>query len=152
MAQSSPVPPTQTSLRTAEQRRKGWRATVVTGLLHHFSQNPVLVLFLLIGLGMGVGHVTAGLLLRRLQADPELPGTAAVVLDEVHERSLEADLLLTLLLDARALREDLVLVAMSATLDPVRLRRLLGGPGSPAPLVEVPAFQCTTDDCLHRAL
>ena len=82
--------------------------------------------------------VTAGLLLRRLQADPELPGTAAVVLDEVHERSLEADLLLTLLLDARALREDLVLVAMSATLDPVRLRRLLGGPGSPAPLVEVP--------------
>ena len=82
--------------------------------------------------------VTAGLLLRRLQADPELPGTAAVVLDEVHERSLEADLLLTLLLDARALREDLVLVAMSATLDPVRLRRLLSGPGSPAPLVEVP--------------
>ena len=82
--------------------------------------------------------VTAGLLLRRLQADPELPGTAAVVLDELHERSLEADLLLTLLLDARALREDLVLVAMSATLDPVRLRRLLGGPGSPAPLVEVP--------------
>ena len=82
--------------------------------------------------------VTAGLLLRRLQADPELPGTAAAVLDEVHERSLEADLLLTLLLDARALREDLVLVAMSATLDPVRLRRLLGGPGSPAPLVEVP--------------
>lgn len=82
--------------------------------------------------------VTAGLLLRRLQADPELPGTAAVVLDEVHERSLEADLLLTLLLDARALREDLVLVAMSATLDPVRLCRLLGGPGSPAPLVEVP--------------
>ena len=57
MAQSSPVPPTQTSLRTAEQRRKGWRAIVVTGLLHHFSQNPVLVLFLLIGLGMGVGHV-----------------------------------------------------------------------------------------------
>ena len=57
MAQSSPVPPTQTSLRIAEQRRKGWRATVVTGLLHHFSQNPVLVLFLLIGLGMGVGHV-----------------------------------------------------------------------------------------------
>ena len=82
--------------------------------------------------------VTAGLLLRRLQADPELPRTAAVVLDEVHERSLEADLLLTLLLDARALREDLVLVAMSATLDPVRLCRLLGGPGSPAPLVEVP--------------
>ncbi len=74
--------------------------------------------------------VTAGLLLRRLQADPDLPGVAAVVLDEVHERSLESDLLLTLLLDARALREDLVIIAMSATADLDRLPALLGA-GSP---------------------
>ena len=74
--------------------------------------------------------VTAGLLLRRLQADPDLPGVAAVVLDEVHERSLESDLLLTLLLDARALREDLVVIAMSATADLDRLPALLGA-GSP---------------------
>ena len=84
--------------------------------------------------------VTAGLLLRRLQRDPELSGVDAVILDEVHERSLESDLLLTLLADARAaLREDLTLVAMSATLDADRLRRILGGSsGGAAPLVEVP--------------
>ena len=92
--------------------------------------------------------VTAGLLLRRLQRDPELSGVDAVILDEVHERSLDSDLLLALLADARAaLREDLTLVAMSATLDADRLRRILGGsPGGAsdgtsdgaAPLVEVP--------------
>ena len=72
--------------------------------------------------------VTAGLLLRRLQRDPELSGVDAVILDEVHERSLDSDLLLALLADARAaLREDLTLVAMSATLDADRLRRILGG-------------------------
>ena len=72
--------------------------------------------------------VTAGLLLRRLQAEPDLPGVGAVVLDEVHERVLDADLLLALLLDTRAgLREDLVLIAMSATLEAGRLRELLGG-------------------------
>ena len=92
--------------------------------------------------------VTAGLLLRRLQRDPELSGVNAVILDEVHERSLDSDLLLALLADARAaLREDLTLVAMSATLDADRLRRILGGSSGgashgssdgAAPLVEVP--------------
>ena len=88
--------------------------------------------------------VTAGLLLRRLQRDPELSGVDAVILDEVHERSLDSDLLLALLADARAaLREDLTLVAMSATLDADRLRSILGGSSgdstvSTAPLVEVP--------------
>lgn len=88
--------------------------------------------------------VTAGLLLRRLQRDPELSGVDAVILDEVHERSLDSDLLLALLADARAaLREDLTLVAMSATLDADRLRRILGGSsggssGGAAPLVKVP--------------
>lgn len=76
--------------------------------------------------------VTAGLLLRRLQADPDLPGVTAVVLDEVHERSLESDLLLALLLDARALHEDLTIIAMSATADLERLPALLGGPDRPA--------------------
>ena len=84
--------------------------------------------------------VTAGLLLRRLQRDPELSGVNAVILDEVHERSLDSDLLLALLADARAaLREDLTLVAVSATLDADRLRNILGGSsGGAAPLVEVP--------------
>jgi ATP-dependent helicase HrpB len=83
--------------------------------------------------------VTSGLLLRRLVADPELPGTAAVVLDECHERHLDADLLLALLLDARdGLRPDLRLLATSATVRTRRLAELLGGP-DPAPVLDVPA-------------
>lgn len=71
--------------------------------------------------------VTSGLLVRRLQADPELSGTAAVLLDECHERHLDADLLLALLLDVRAgLRPDLRLLATSATVATRRLVELLG--------------------------
>lgn len=81
--------------------------------------------------------VTTGVLLRRLQRDPELPGVAAVVLDEVHERALDADLLLALLVDVRAhLREDLRLVAMSATVEAGRTAGLLGTPA--VPVVTVP--------------
>ncbi len=62
--------------------------------------------------------VTEGIFTRMLVADPELSGVAAVLFDEVHERSLESDLALALLLDAReALRPDLRLILMSATLD-----------------------------------
>ena len=82
--------------------------------------------------------VTAGLLLRRLQAEPDLPGVAAVVLDEVHERSLDSDLLLALLLDARALRDDLLLVAMSATVDLTVLPHLMG-PDGDAPVLDIPS-------------
>ena len=79
--------------------------------------------------------VTSELLLRRLQGDPGLDGVAAVVLDEVHERALDSDLLLALLLDVRsALREDLSLVAMSATVEAERFASLLGGAG----VVDVP--------------
>ncbi|HEY3748268.1 MAG TPA: ATP-dependent helicase HrpB [Pseudonocardiaceae bacterium] len=75
--------------------------------------------------------VTSGLLVRRLQSDPELAGTSAVLLDECHERHLDADLLLTLLLDARAgLRPDLRLLAASATIAGERLAGLLGA-GTP---------------------
>ena len=70
--------------------------------------------------------VTTGLLLRRIQHDPELVGVGAVVLDEVHERHLDADLTLALLIDVRAnLREDLSLVAMSATVEAERTAALL---------------------------
>ncbi|MFJ2297937.1 ATP-dependent helicase HrpB [Oerskovia paurometabola] len=79
--------------------------------------------------------VTTGVLLRRLQRDPELAGVAVVVLDEVHERHLDADLTLALLVDVRAtLRPDLALVAMSATIEAERTARLLGD-GLPAPVV-----------------
>jgi ATP-dependent helicase HrpB len=62
--------------------------------------------------------VTEGIFTRMLIADPELPGVAGVLFDEVHERSLESDFALALTLEAReALRPDLRLALMSATLD-----------------------------------
>lgn len=71
--------------------------------------------------------VTSGLLVRRLQSDPELAGVGTVVLDECHERHLDADLLLALLLDARSgLRPDLRVLATSATVAADRLAQLLG--------------------------
>ncbi|WP_324652362.1 ATP-dependent helicase HrpB [Georgenia sp. H159] len=77
--------------------------------------------------GTLVEFVTAGTLLRRVQRDPELPGVRAVVLDEVHERQIDSDLLLAMLVEARsALREDLALVAMSATVEAGRVAALLG--------------------------
>ena len=73
--------------------------------------------------------VTEGLLVRRLIADPTLDGTAAVLLDEIHERGLDADLALAFCLDLqRLLRPELRLLAMSATLDGARLSTLLQAP------------------------
>jgi ATP-dependent helicase HrpB len=73
--------------------------------------------------------VTEGVLTRRLQRDPELSGVSAVVFDEFHERSLDADLGLALTLDvADALRPDLRLLVMSATLDVDPVADLLGAP------------------------
>ena len=70
--------------------------------------------------------LTPGVLLRRLQNDPELPGVGAVVLDEFHERDLETDLALAFCLDVRAnLREDLFLAITSATLDANPVAELL---------------------------
>lgn len=70
--------------------------------------------------------VTEGLLVRRLQSDPTLDGVAAVLLDEVHERAVDADLALAFCLDLqRALRPELRLLAMSATADGARLAPLM---------------------------
>lgn len=70
--------------------------------------------------------VTEGLLVRRLQSDPGLDGVAAVILDEIHERSLESDLALAFCLDLqRMLRPELRLLAMSATADGARLAPLM---------------------------
>ncbi|MFT4272421.1 MAG: ATP-dependent helicase HrpB [Pantoea sp.] len=70
--------------------------------------------------------VTEGILTRMLQRDPMLDGVSLVILDEFHERSLQADLALALLLDVQqGLREDLKILLMSATLDNDRLRALL---------------------------
>jgi ATP-dependent helicase HrpB len=71
--------------------------------------------------------VTEGVLTRMLQTDPALDGVAAVILDEFHERSLQADLGLALVLDAREnVAPELKIVVMSATLDGARVAQLLG--------------------------
>lgn len=88
-----------------------------------------------VGRATRIEFCTPGVLLRRLLSDPELPGVGAVVLDEVHERGLDTDLLVGMLAQVRELREDLGLVAMSATLDAPRFAALLGG-GTPAPIVD----------------
>ncbi|MEU7758685.1 MULTISPECIES: ATP-dependent helicase HrpB [Micromonospora] len=83
--------------------------------------------------------VTTGLLVRRLHHDPELPGVDAVLLDECHERHLDADLALAFSVEARAtLRPDLWLLAMSATPQTDRFAALLGA-GDPAPVVRAEA-------------
>jgi len=71
--------------------------------------------------------VTEGIFSRQILDDPELTGVAAVLFDEFHERSLDADLGLALARDAQVgLREDLRILVMSATLDGARVARLLG--------------------------
>ena len=77
--------------------------------------------------------MTEGIFVNRIQTDPELAGVSAVLFDEVHERSLDSDFGLALALDvAGALRPDLRLVAMSATLDGARFAALMGN----APVIE----------------
>ena len=102
------------------------------------------------GPGTVIEFVTPGILLRRLLAEPGLEGVDAVILDEVHERGLETDLLLGMLIEVRELRGDLTLVAMSATLDAPRFAALMGDAGigetatgnddgGPAPVVDCPS-------------
>ncbi|MDQ0796955.1 ATP-dependent helicase HrpB [Streptomyces sp. B1I3] len=88
-----------------------------------------------VGRGTVVEVVTTGVLLQRLQRDQELAGVDVVIIDECHERHLDADTVAAFLLDVRAaLRPDLRLVAASATTDAEGWARLLGG----APVVEAP--------------
>ena len=72
--------------------------------------------------------VTEGILTRRIQSDPGLEGVAMLIFDEFHERSLNADLALSLCIDIqRGLRPDLKILVMSATLDCAPIASLLGG-------------------------
>ncbi|HWK68412.1 MAG TPA: ATP-dependent helicase HrpB [Rhizobiaceae bacterium] len=80
-----------------------------------------------------IAVVTEGVLARMILDDPELSGISAVIFDEFHERSLDGDFGLALALDVQgALRPDLRLLVMSATLDGARVARLLGD----APVIE----------------
>ena len=83
--------------------------------------------------GARIEVVTEGILTRMLQSDPDLPGVGAILFDEVHERSIHSDLGLALALEVQeALRPELRLVAMSATLDVAGFARLMRD----APVIE----------------
>ncbi|MER5896816.1 ATP-dependent helicase HrpB [Streptomyces sp. NPDC001876] len=87
----------------------------------------------MVGRDTVVEVVTTGVLLQRLQRDQELAGVDVVIIDECHERHLDADTVAAFLLDVReAIRPDLRLVAASATTDAEGWARLLGG----APVIE----------------
>jgi ATP-dependent helicase HrpB len=79
--------------------------------------------------------LTEGILARQLIDDPFLPGIGAVVLDEFHERSIHTDLTIAMLREVREnVRDDLLLIVMSATLDAEPIAKFLGG----CPIVNVP--------------
>lgn len=89
-----------------------------------------------VGPGTAIEVVTTGVLLQRLQRDPELAGAGTVILDECHERHLDADTAAAFLLDVReTLRPELRLVTASATTDAEAWARLLGD----APVVRAEA-------------
>ena len=82
-----------------------------------------------VGAATRIEVVTDGILIRMLQDDPTLDGVGAVIFDEFHERGIDADLGLALCLEVQTnLREDLRLMAMSATLDGARIAALLSAP------------------------
>ncbi|MCK2199566.1 ATP-dependent helicase HrpB [Corynebacterium callunae] len=76
--------------------------------------------------GSQVQFATPGVLVRQLLQDPELAGVGAVIIDEVHERQLDTDLLLGMLTELSQLRDDFSLIAMSATVDAELFAQLLG--------------------------
>jgi ATP-dependent helicase HrpB len=89
-----------------------------------------------VGPGTRIEVITEGILTRRLQRDPTLPGVGAVVFDEFHERSVHADLGLALTLEVRdEIRPELRVLVMSATIDAAAVAELLGGDQS-APVIE----------------
>ncbi|KAG0263893.1 hypothetical protein BG011_007847 [Mortierella polycephala] len=77
---------------------------------------------------------TTGILLRRLESDKTLKGVTHLVIDEVHERTLESDFLLIILKKLLPSRPDLKIILMSATVDSVRFSEYFGG----CPILEVP--------------
>ena len=80
------------------------------------------------GPGTRLEVVTEGILTRMIQNDPDMQGVGTIIFDEFHERSLQADLGLALSLDIADLRDDLILVAMSATLDAEPVAEMMKAP------------------------
>jgi ATP-dependent helicase HrpB len=120
--------PRRLAARAAAERMAELRGEKVGGLVGYRTRMDTRV-----SAATRVEVLTEGVFTRLIQADPDLPGVAAVLFDEAHERSLEGDLALALALDSQgALRPDLRLLVMSATLDGARFAALMGG----APVLE----------------
>lgn len=122
--------PRRVAARAAAARiavENGWRIGQEVGWHVRFDKR--------IGPSTRLRVLTEGILTRQLIDDPFLEGVGAVVLDEFHERSLHTDMTLALLREVRqAVRDDLVLIVMSATLDAEPVSRFLGD----CPVVRVP--------------
>ncbi|CAO0799169.1 unnamed protein product [Mucor circinelloides] len=86
--------------------------------------------------------VTTGVLLRRLQSDPTLDGISHVMIDEVHERSVDSDFLLIILREVLKKRKDLKVVLMSATINQELFSSYFNG----APAIEIPGFTHPVED------
>ncbi len=116
--------PRRLATRAAARRMAGTTRTEVGGLVGFQTRDERHI-----GATTRIEVVTEGVLTRRLQSDPELPGVGLVIFDEVHERNLTTDLGLALALDvASTIRPDLRLLAMSATPDVEGLTALLDAP------------------------
>jgi len=116
--------PRRLATRAAARRMADTTGTAVGSLVGYQTRDERHI-----GTDTRIEVVTEGVLTRRLQNDPELPGVGLVIFDEVHERNLTTDLGLALALDvASTIRPDLRLMAMSATPDVEGLTALLGAP------------------------
>lgn len=116
--------PRRLAARAAAQRMSSLLGEEVGGLVGYRTR-----LDAAISARTRIEVVTEGLMVRRLLADPTLDGVSCVILDEIHERSLDADTALSFCLDVqRSLRPDLRLVAMSATMDGAALSALMDAP------------------------
>ena len=116
--------PRRLATRAAARRMAQTTRTDVGGLVGYQTRDERHI-----GAATRIEVVTEGVLTRRLQNDPELPGVGLVIFDEVHERNLTTDLGLALALDvASTIRPDLRLLAMSATPDVEGLTALLDAP------------------------
>ncbi|MEM1011069.1 MAG: ATP-dependent helicase HrpB [Planctomycetota bacterium] len=115
--------PRRVAARLAASRiadENGWRLGDTVGYAVRFEKHLTAT--------TPIRIVTEGVLARTVVADPLLEGIAVVVLDEFHERSLDADLTLAMLKEAQQLRDDLRIVVMSATLDADQVAGYLGEP------------------------
>ncbi|MGD9996615.1 MAG: ATP-dependent helicase HrpB [Ilumatobacteraceae bacterium] len=133
--------PRRLATRAAAQRMSGLLGEPVGGVVGYQTRDERRI-----SRSTRIEVVTEGVLTRRLQHDPELPGVGVVVFDEVHERNLPTDLGLALALDARrVLRPDLRVLAMSATPETGPLIALLGDGIGPAPVVSSDGRQHPVD-------